>query len=40
MNGKTFLLGQSELGDVKTTIRTLREITARAREEELEAPAV
>lgn len=34
------LLGQSELGDVETTIRTLREITARAREEELRLPAI
>lgn len=29
------LLGQFELADVETTIRTLREITARAREQEL-----
>ncbi len=34
------LLGQCELADVETTIRTLREITARAREEELESPAI
>jgi hypothetical protein len=33
------LLGQSELSDVETTIRTLREITARAREEKLASPA-
>jgi DNA-binding MarR family transcriptional regulator len=35
------LLGQFELADVETTIRTLREITTRAREEELqESPAI
>jgi len=33
------LLGQLDLGDVETTIRTLREITARAREEQ-ESPAI
>lgn len=34
------LLGQFELADVETTIRTLREITARAKEEELASLAV
>lgn len=34
------LLGQFELDAVTTTILTLREITARAREEELASPAV
>jgi DNA-binding MarR family transcriptional regulator len=34
------LLGQFELDAVTTTIRTLQEITARAREEELASPAV
>jgi DNA-binding PadR family transcriptional regulator len=34
------LLGQFELADLETTIRTLREVTARAREEELASPAV
>ena len=33
------LLGQLELADIETTIRTLREITARAREDELASPA-
>ena len=35
----TRLLGQLELADIETTIRTLREITARAREDELASPA-
>jgi hypothetical protein len=34
------LLGQFELADVETTIRTLREITLRAREQELASPSV
>lgn len=34
------LLGQFELADVETTIRTLREIAARAREEELASPSI
>jgi len=34
------LLGRFELADVETTIRTLRDITARAREEDLESPAI
>ena len=34
------LLSQSELADVETTIRTLREITARARQQERTSPAV
>jgi DNA-binding MarR family transcriptional regulator len=34
------LLGQFGLADVETTIRTLREITARAREEELASPSI
>ena len=34
------LLSQFELADVETTIRTLREITTRAREDELTSPAV
>jgi DNA-binding MarR family transcriptional regulator len=34
------LLGQFDLADVETTIRTLREITARAREEELASPSI
>ena len=33
------LLSQSELADVKTTIRTLREVTTRAREEATASPA-
>src|SRR5262249_20609807 len=34
------LLDQFELADVETTIRTLREITVRAREQELASPSV
>jgi len=34
------LLSQFEVADVETTIRTLREITAQARQEELTSPAV
>jgi DNA-binding MarR family transcriptional regulator len=34
------LLGQFDLDDVETTIRTLREITARAREQEEVTPAI
>ena len=33
------LLGRFELADIETTIRTLRQITARAREDELASPA-
>ena len=36
----TRLLSQFELADVETTVRTLREITARAKHEELTSPAV
>jgi len=34
----TRLLGQFELVDIETTIRTLREITARAQQEQLASP--
>jgi len=34
------LLSQFELADIETTIRTLREITARGRQDELTSPAV
>ena len=34
------LLGQFELSDLQTTVRTLRAITARAREEELASPSI
>ena len=36
----TRLLSQFELADIKTTIRTLREITARAEQEQLASPAI
>lgn len=36
----TRLLSQFELADIETTIRTLREVTARAEQEQLASPAV